>query len=62
MFNCLNGSNITVPLSALCDGVDDCGEDGGHSDETVIFCAGTYVHTEHYCKPVHGGCSVVSSL
>ena len=34
------GSGVSVPLSALCDGVDDCGPAGGPEgeDEKAIIC------------------------
>ena len=41
-FSCMVGSDMAVPLSALCNGVDDCGPVGGMAtsgeDEKAAIC------------------------
>ncbi len=40
VFSCMEESSVTVPLTALCDGVDNCGPAGGEEgrDETATIC------------------------
>ncbi len=42
MFGCMVESDVTVPLAALCNGVDDCGPVGGvvmsGEDEKAAIC------------------------
>ena len=41
---CMEESSVTVPITALCNGVDDCGPAGGPSgqDEIATICDSEY--------------------